>query len=43
MNYSNAFVLSLLSLVAASRKLSANDTKKMNDYLGYVGAYGKNY
>ena len=40
---SNAFVLSLLSLAAASRKLSADDNKKMNDYLGYVSAYGKNY
>jgi hypothetical protein len=43
MIYSNAFVLGLLGSMAAARKLSANDQKKMGDYLGYVGSYGKDY
>ena len=43
MIYSNAIVLGLLGLTAASRKLSADDNKKMGDYLGYVGTYGKDY
>merc|ERR1712226_1814606 len=43
MIYSNAIVLSLLGLTAAARKLSADDNKKMGDYLGYVGAYEKDY
>merc|ERR1712110_1114448 len=40
MMYTNAFVLSLLGLTTAGRKLSA---AKMGDYLEYVGAYEKNY
>jgi len=41
MIYTNAFVLSLLGLTAAA---SGNgSTKKMSDYLGYVGTFGKNY
>ena len=43
MIYSNAIVLGLLGLTAAARKLSADDNKKMGDYLGYVGAYEKDY
>ena len=43
MIYSNAIVLSLLGLSAAARKLSASDQKKMSDYLGYMGSYGKDY
>jgi len=41
--YTNAFVLSLLGLTAASRNLNAETNKKMSDYLGYVGAYEKDY
>ena len=43
MIYSNAIVLCLLGLTAAGRKLSADENKKMGDYLGYVGAYEKDY
>merc|ERR1712165_120716 len=43
MIYSNAFVLSLIGLTAAARKLSADDNKKMGDYLGYVGTFEKDY
>ena len=41
--YTNAFVLSLLGLTAAPRMLSSDTNKKMSEYLGYVGAYEKDY
>merc|ERR1712038_557998 len=40
MNYSNAFILSLLSLTAAA---SGDNNRKMGEYLGYVGQYEKDY
>ena len=43
MIYSNAFVLALLGMMAAGRKLSADEQKKMGDYLGYIGSFGKDY
>jgi len=43
MIYSNAIVLSILGYTASARLLSAQETKKMGDYLGYVGAFQKSY
>merc|ERR1739844_855225 len=43
MIYSNAIVLSILGYTASARLLNAQDTKKMGDYLGYVGAFQKSY
>ena len=43
MIYTNAIVLSILGLTASARKLSAAEQGKMNDYLGFVGQFGKNY
>ena len=43
MIYTNAIVLSILGLTASARKLSAAEQGKMNDYLGLLGQFGKNY
>ena len=43
MIYSNAIVLSILGYTASARLLNARDTKKMGDYLGFVGTFQKSY
>ena len=43
MIYSNAIVLSILGYTASARLLNAQDTKKMGEYLGFVGAFQKSY
>jgi len=40
MIYSSAFVLSMLGLTVAA---SGDNNKKMANYLGYVGNFGKSY
>ena len=40
---SNAIVLSILGYTASARLLNAEQTKKMGDYLGYVGSFQKSY